>query len=400
MATVNIILKDGSVRYKIKSVNTDTTISTGLKINESQFNKENERNPVNQSVRNSKAINELLYSTLLNYRSKIVSLNMKETAQTMTAKEIKDFITGSVERKEEQAKKEKEISYIEYAERHAEHYTGGTRKLVERTNKLVNEFFGNREVQFSDFTVGVLRTMDEEWAKTYSINYRSIIFRNMRTIFNRAMDDEVCTNYPFRKFKIKTAHKEKEYLPEIYFHKLTELEFSKTEKLLETARDAFLLSFYFCGANLTDIYSWTQDNVKNNHLVFVRTKIAHYEPDKISIAITPEAKKILEKYKGKEDSLLDFSERYADYETFRGNIDKRIKKIGEMIGFKFSFYYARYSWATYADKIGVDEKVISKSLGHTDTSVAGKYYIHYDWKRTDEANNKVIEYISGKNTKN
>ena len=138
MATVNIILKDGSVRYKIKSVNTDTTISTGLKINESQFNKENERNPVNQSVRNSKAINELLYSTLLNYRSKIVSLNMKETAQTMTAKEIKDFITGSVERKEEQAKKEKEISYIEYAERHAEHYTGGTRKLVERTNKLVD----------------------------------------------------------------------------------------------------------------------------------------------------------------------------------------------------------------------------------------------------------------------
>ena len=83
MATVNIILKDGSVRYKIKSVNTDTTISTGLKINESQFNKENERNPVNQSVRNSKAINELLYSTLLNYRSKIVSLNMKETALTM-----------------------------------------------------------------------------------------------------------------------------------------------------------------------------------------------------------------------------------------------------------------------------------------------------------------------------
>jgi hypothetical protein len=199
----------------------------------------------------------------------------------MTAKEIKDYITGVAERKEEIAKKEKEISYTEYAKRHEEHYTGGTRKIVERTNKIVNEFFGNREVQFSEITVGVLRLMDEQWAKTYSINYRSINFRNMRTIFNRAIDDEVCTNYPFRKFKIKSTRKEKEYLPEEYFRKLIALQFSKSENLLEITRDAFLLSFFFCGANLADIYNWTQNDVKEDHLTFVRTKIAHHEPEKL-----------------------------------------------------------------------------------------------------------------------
>ena len=56
-------------------------------------------------------------------------------------------------------------------------------------------------------------------------------------------------------------------------------------------------------------------------------------------------------------------------------------------------YYARYSWATIADKIGIDEKVIDKSIGHVPTTVAGKFYITYDWDRTDQANRKVIDYV-------
>ena len=93
--------------------------------------------------------------------------------------------------------------------------------------------------------------------------------------------------------------------------------------------------------------------------------------------------------------LLNLSETYnTNYDNFNRYLTHRIKDIGKMIDFpSLSMYYARYSWATYADQLGVDEKVISKSLGHTDQSVAGRHYISYDWNRTDEANRKVIDYV-------
>ena len=44
---------------------------------------------------------------------------------------------------------------------------------------------------------------DEFLSKTMVLNTRSIIMRTLRAVFNDALDDEVTTNYPFRKFKIK-----------------------------------------------------------------------------------------------------------------------------------------------------------------------------------------------------
>ena len=76
------------------------------------------------------------------------------------------------------------------------------------------------------------------------VSARSINFRNIRTIFNRAIDDEVTDNYPFRKFKIKVSHKDKDYLPVDCMKKLMELEFPETEYLNALTRDMFLLSFY------------------------------------------------------------------------------------------------------------------------------------------------------------
>jgi hypothetical protein len=56
-------------------------------------------------------------------------------------------------------------------------------------------------------------------------------------------------------------------------------------------------------------------------------------------------------------------------------------------------YWARYSWATIADSIGVQEKLISKGLGHVDKSLAGRTYISFDWSKVDRANREVIDHI-------
>jgi integrase len=62
-----------------------------------------------------------------------------------------------------------------------------------------------------------------------------------------------------------------------------------------------------------------------------------------------------------------------------------------------TLYWARYSWATIADNLDISEKVISKALGHKDTSMAGRKYIAFDWNKVDKANREIINCTINKN---
>lgn len=362
------------------------SIPTGIYVMEKHVNGEPNK-MLKSSLCNASEVNSELYSLYLKYNKKLQELTESGRASLLSAKEIKRALLFCPMVCTD--------SFTDYAQRHICKYSGATLSNYKRTLSLVDKFFGGTKVFFDDITAGVLRDMDESWSKSMGVNARSIHFRNIRTIFNRAIDDEVYTKYPFRTFKIKTSAKEKDYLPVELFRKLQDLSFKKSEHTLEMCRDLFLLSFYFCGANLNDIFVWSRKNVSCGKLSFVRKKIAFREPDSINICIQPEAEKLLKKYKGTDGFLLKLNKQYGgNYENFLGYVTKRMGELGGRIGFpKLTFYYARYSWATYADRLGVDEKVISKSLGHTDKSVAGKYYITYDWSRTDEANRKVINYL-------
>lgn len=394
MATINLVLDS---RYRNKENKSPlifrmvhntvpTSFSSGVFIKEEEYNAQDEKRPIRLSNPKAKSLNAELYSLLTEYRARLNSL--KTRSAKLSAVELKKLMLSN------EINTMSDVSFTSYAKKHAEKYQGATRRVYEYTLRLVDDFFEGKTVLFEDITAGVLHSMDEKWSKTMGVSARGINFRNIRTIFNRAIDDELTDCYPFRKFKIKVVHKEKEYLPLEYMQKLQDLKFTKQEKLRELARDMFLLSFYLCGVNVNDIFSWKKEVLKKDRLVFVRKKIAHHEPDPIKLKIQPEAKAIIDKYAG-ENYIVNLAETYkTNYETFNGYLKHRIKEIGKRIGYpELSMYYARYSWATYADQLGVDEKVISKSLGHTDQSVAGRHYISYDWKRTDEANRKVIDYV-------
>lgn len=395
MATITLKLdtrrknKNGEypIVYSISHQSVSCTIPSGICIKESELYGDSKR-MVRSIVANADEINAQLYDLLRKYQDKLASLTQKNKVAKMTASEIKHYLLTADDEVNDKT------SFTDYAKRHIAKYSGNTRRNYEYTLRLLEEHFNGNVIFFNDITVGVLRDLEAEWGKTRGVSARSIHFRNIRTIFNRAIDDEVTNNYPFRKFKIKASHKDKDYMPVECMKKLMELEFPETEYLNRITKDMFLLSFYLCGVNFNDIFSWGKEVLQKNKIVFVRKKIAFHEPDEIKITLQPEAKAILQKYKG-EKFLLNLAEKYNNnYDNLYGYMKHRIGKIGEKVGFpKLTMYYARYSWATYADQLGIDEKVISKSLGHTDQSVAGRHYISYDWSRTDEANRKVIDYV-------
>lgn len=144
--------------------------------------------------------------------------------------------------------------------------------------------------------------------------------------------------------------------------------------------------------NLSDIYALPKQ--KGEEVVFVRSKIAHREPKPTHIHIEPELAALIEKYAGTQ-YLFRFAEEFPQFATFQSNLRKRFGILSEMIGgAHITLAIARHTWATLACKCGVEEYVISKSLGHTDNDVTTRHYIEYDWSRTAAANRKVIDYIN------
>jgi integrase len=126
----------------------------------------------------------------------------------------------------------------------------------------------------------------------------------------------------------------------------------------------------------------------------VREKESNQSHDIIRHLIQPEAAAIIERYKAGGDSefLLHFESKYAGYDSFRHFVSKKVRGIAKITGFEgLTLYWARRSWATIADGIDIPEKTVSKALGHTDRTVAGRNYIAFDWSKVDRANRAVID---------
>ncbi len=285
-------------------------------------------------------------------------------------------------------------SYIENSR------TKGTKKGYVYTEQKLLQYISvlpknQREIDWYSIDYRFLTEFDRYMENNnIGVNTRAIVMRNIRTLWNRAIDYDIVSidKYPFRKFKIKTARKEKEYLPLDGLHKLIALDFSDVQgrATLERARDFFLLSFFMCGMNPIDLFYLPK---QQERVSFVRTKIKYHNPNPIKFQIQPEVQNIIDRYSGRE-LMLEYYDHYIDYDSFYAHIKHRIDRIGVMIGYPhLTLYWARYSWATYAAQLDVPINVIGKALGHADATLAEERYISFDWSKVDDANRKVIDYI-------
>ena len=362
-----------------------TTIGTGIAIRAEHWNGE-----INKAVvakcPNARAINNSLEELYFKYSNALRELETGGRIAGRGVAEIKRLLMTA------QAVTERE-SLTDYFERYADsRRTAKSRAACLYTLKAISSFAGE-DVPFEAVTVVWLKELDAHLEERgIGINTRAIHFRNLRAVFNSAIDEELIglDAYPFRKFRIVSSRKEKEALTEEQL--LQVMEYDSDSAPRRIARDMFLLSFYLCGMNLIDLYRL--ERLRDGRAYFVRTKTSGKNPNPVSLLVQPEAAAIIERYAG-TSHVLRFAEEAANYETFNNRIQKGVRAIAKELGIEgMTFYWARYTWATLADKIGVSEKEIGKGLGHVDTSVAGKFYISYDWTKVDRANRQVIDYIT------
>ena len=255
---------------------------------------------------------------------------------------------------------------------------------------------------FEEIDIKYLEAYDK-WMSAQGIrqNSRNVYYRNIRTVFNRAIDDEVTTAYPFRKFKMKKQATKKRSLT---IDELRTLRDYPVEDWQKKYVDLFFLMFYLIGINAADLLPAKRKQLRNGRLDYERAKT--YK--EYSIKVEPEAQAIIDRYKGK-DHLLSFCDEHSDYKYILQRMSKVLKTIGpyERKGRggkkshtplfpELSQYWCRHTWATIAAELDIPKETIAAALGHDMGNTTTAIYINFNQKKVDEANRKVIDFLNEK----
>lgn len=276
---------------------------------------------------------------------------------------------------------------------------------------------GNREAYRK--TIGRMEAYDPElWSRNFedinrhwlegfeafmshtckSLNSVAFHLRNIRAVFNDALDDEATTFYPFRRFKIRKQPTPKRSLSA---EQLRTLATFPCEPYQEPYRDMFMLMFMLIGINGVDLFAARHSDIADGRLEYIRAKT--HKP--YSVKIEPEAAELLRKCKGRKH-LVWVSDTYTNYRDYLHRMAVTLKQIGPMersgrggkkerrpLFPKLSQYWCRHSWATIAASLDIPKETIAAALGHDMGNPTTAIYIDFDRRKVDEANRRVIDWV-------
>lgn len=250
-------------------------------------------------------------------------------------------------------------------------------------------------------------TMDRKWLDSFNkwmsstgmkTNSRSIHLRNIRTIFNYAIDNEETDLYPFRKFSIEREETRKRSLKA---EQLALLRDYAGESYQKEYQEIFMLMFYLIGINGIDLFHLKE--IKDGYIEYKREKTGKL----YSIKVEPEAMNIIDKYKGTKYLLNIMESNNENYRNYMMAMNRGLQKLGDFerkgLGGRkireslfpgITSYWARHTWATIAAKLDIPKETISAALGHEIGSKITSIYIDFDQNKIDEANRKVIDYVN------
>ncbi len=253
-----------------------------------------------------------------------------------------------------------------------------TRAMFVSTARKV-EAFDSRATLNADSTW--LSRFEAWMARDIKVNAYGLHLRNVRAVFNWAIDNGWTDNYPFRRFHIKREATRKRNLSASFLY--NNIIRCKVEPYQEKYRDIFVLSFFLIGVNPIDILTAKPDQLSDGRFEYVRAKTHKL----YSIKVEPEAQAIIDRYRGKEH-LLCFADK-ALYTNFMQKVNLFLRSVRN----DMTMYYARHSWASIASELDIPMETISAALGHSFGNATTAIYINFQQKKVDEANRKVIDYV-------
>ena len=372
-------LQDGTFPVKLSVGNgTRLYLSTGVSVKAENF----VAGQV-EGTKDAKRLNGILDTQRLRVKARLLLLKEDGKLGRCSATHLRKLLTAPD--MDEVPEEDRRTSFWTIAERCISTKEGRTKLVYLHTLAKLRAFAGDAPLYIED--------IDRVWLHGFDasiggkVNSRAIHLRNLRAICNFALDEELTTHYPFRKFKIRTEETRKKALT------LEQVRAFMAVPGPNEYRDVFILMLYLRGINVSDLADLTEEDVVGGRIEYRRNKTGQL----YSIKVEPEAQEILDRWKG-ERHLLRCFDRYKEPHDYNRRMREALKKMkrpdGTLIEKDCSSNWARHTWATMCAELDVPDPTISLGMGHR---IAGHrttaIYIKRDQRKVDEANRKVIDYI-------
>jgi integrase len=316
-------------------------------------------------------------------------IKLGDVSYEMTAHEIRKAVTTEDEKQR--------IDFIAFAESHLKRLSDENRIGTLRGYKWVIEHIKkfHSPLYFDEIDSAFLVSFEKYMRRQGMRNAIPTYMAKLRVIFNAGMkehNDEdrgiiIISNYPFRKYKIRTAEHDANThsLTVDQLRKLLNYPAKYTREKL--AIDVFTIMLCLMGPNTKDIFLMKKP-VKGR-VNYSRSKTGH----KFSVKIEPELTEIIVNYSG-EKLMFDFSQKYKDDQLFQKAVNMGLKSICKKNGWdNITSNWARHTWATLCrTDLNINREDISRCLGHRSISVTDQY-IRYNYEIEDKVNRKLLDHV-------
>lgn len=395
------------IKIRIQHNKCKAYLGTDIKVAPDQWD---DANGVIVNHPQSRTLNILLGSKFQRAQEIILNLDLARKINDFSASELKEIIENDgviVDKNRKRfmefyldcmAAKKKESTRSSYMQ---------ALNNLQRFDPLLSDKY------FEDINLEYLQKLDS-WLEGRGVttNSRAVYYRNIKSVFNDAIASELTSEYPFKRFKIKTTPTKKRNLSIEELRLLSS--FHTTYGTHAKYRDMFMLMFYMRGINAVDLFGLKESNIRNGRINYIRAKTG--KP--YSVKIEPEMQEIIDRYKGKDylidvcDGTKNEKEWATRYKGFLKRMDKGLKKIGPVTWTKqqgpspefkpilpmISQYWCRHTCATMMAELDIPFATISASLGHDHGLKVTNIYIEYNEKKVDDANRKLIDYVNQKHS--
>ena len=230
-------------------------------------------------------------------------------------------------------------------------------------------------------------------ARDVSMNTISFYMRNLRAVYNRAVEKGLTPqNKPFRHVYTGVDKTIKRAIPIKEIKALKELDLS-LKPSLNFARDMFMFSFYTRGMSFVDMAYLKKTDLRNGILTYRRRKTGQ----QLSIKWEKCMEEIVGRYHSNETGfLLPIIRKQGDerkqYDNALHLVNCRLKKLSEILKLQrpLTMYVARHSWASTAKSQNVPLSIISEGMGHESESTTQIYLASLETSEVDKANEMIL----------
>lgn len=274
-----------------------------------------------------------------------------------------------------------------------------TSETYASTLNSFRQFLNNKDLSWRKIDSNLILSYENHLKRKGIVpNSTSFYMRNLRAIYNRAVEDGLTLQqFPFkhvytgidktnkRAISLQAIKQIKAYTTSHYFK--------------EQARDLFLFSFYTRGMSFIDMAYLKKRDLSKGILSYRRQKTGQ----QLHIKWEKCMEQIVHKYDTPDSEYLlpilpaftPEEEKRKEYLKAAHRVNRYLKIIGLELNIPISLtmYVARHAWASIAKSKHIPLSIISQGMGHDSEKTTRIYLASLSHFEIDKANKLILSYL-------